>query len=149
MLDLCLMTAPRSRHEESIYRKHLKTAKAEACVFCAIQKGDDQYVEETEYFKVIKNNFPYSLWDGQTVVDHLMITPKKHTDSLKSMKSAEKVEYVDLLEKYEKQGYNVYLRAPVSVIKTVVHQHTHLIKTEGGPKKLVLHMRKPYIRVVR
>ena len=143
------MTAFRSRRQESEYKKYLKTAKSEGCVFCAIQKGADQYLEETEYFKVIKNNFPYSLWDGQTVVDHLMIIPKKHTDNLKTMESSEKIEYVDLLEKYEKKGYNAYLRAPVSVIKTVIHQHTHLIKTEGGPKKLVLHMRKPYIRVVR
>lgn len=143
------MTATRSRRQENEYKKYLKTVNPGSCVFCVIQKGNDQYVEETKHFKVIKNIFAYSLWDGQKVVDHLMITPKKHTDSLKSMKSADKVEYVDLLEKYEKVGYNIYLRAPASVIKSVVHQHTHLIKTEGGPKKLVLHMRKPYIRVVR
>lgn len=143
------MTATRSRSEEKGYRKYLKTVKSTTCVFCVMQKGNDQYVEETTHFKVIKNIFPYSLWDGQKVVAHLMVTPKKHTDSLKTMEPSEKVEYVDLLEKYEKMGYNIYLRAPTSVIKSIVHQHTHLIKTEGSPKKIVLHTRKPYVRIVR
>lgn len=149
MLNLYEMTAVRSRKQQDEYRKYLKTIVSAECVFCIIKTGSDQLIEETDNFKVIINKFPYSLWDGQKVIDHKMITPKKHVDSLKSMQSNQKVEYVDLLEKYEKQGYNVYFRAPVSVIKTVVHQHTHLIKTTGGPKRFVFHTRKPYFRMVR
>lgn len=142
------MTATRSRKEEKDYKKYLKTINHTDCVFCVIKKGNEQLVEETKNFKVIKNIFAYSLWDGQAVTDHMMITPKKHSDSLANMRPKEKVEYVDLIEKYEKLGYNIYARAPSSVIKSVIHQHTHLIKTEGSSKRLVLLLRKPYFRIV-
>lgn len=143
------MTAQRSRREELTYKKHLSRVDRTVCAFCAIQDHHPQWVKDTKYFKVIKNIFPYSLWDGQKVVDHLMVTPKKHTDSLSAMKSAQKVEYVDLIEEYEHMGYNIYARAPTSVIKSIQHQHTHLIKTAGRPRGFVFLMRKPYFRFHR
>jgi len=143
------MTATRSRKEEKIYKKHLKSTNRNDCAFCIIKKGNRQLVEETNNFKIIKNIFAYSLWDGQKVTDHMMITPKKHTDSLANMQPKEKIEYVDLVEKYEKLGYNIYSRAPSSAIKSIAHQHTHLIKTEGDSKRFIFLLRKPYIRIVR
>jgi diadenosine tetraphosphate (Ap4A) HIT family hydrolase len=144
------MTATRSRKEENTYKKHLKTTDAKSCPFCAAKKQDRDFYEETKSFKIIKNIFPYSIWDGQTVIDHLMVTPKKHTDNLAGMTNAQKVEYVSIIEKYEKRGYNIYSRAPVSVIKSIAHQHTHLIKTKGAAKRFLFLLRRPfYIRVVR
>lgn len=143
------MTATRSRKEEKIYKNHLKITNRDSCAFCPINEDSDQLIEETSCFKIIRNIFAYSIWDGQQVTDHLMITPKKHTDSLAGMKTNEKIEYIDLIEKYEKQGYNIYSRAPSSAIKSIIHQHTHLIKTEGKSKRFVFLLRKPYIRIVR
>lgn len=143
------MTATRSRREEHKYKKHLSEVDKSVCAFCAIRDHDSQWVAETKYFKVIKNIFPYSLWDSQNVVDHLMVTPKNHTDSLSAMKPAQKVEYVDLIEKYELKGYNIYARAPASIIKSIKHQHTHLIKTSGRPKGFLFFLRKPYFRFHR
>lgn len=143
------MTATRSRKEEILYKKHLKTTNRNDCAFCPIEKDSSQFIEETNSFKVIRNIFAYSIWDGQKVTDHLMITPKRHTDSLANMDKNEKIEYVDLIEKYEKQGYNIYSRAPSSAVKSILHQHTHLIKTEGASKRFVFLLRKPYIRIVR
>jgi ATP adenylyltransferase len=143
------MTAYRSRAEHLRYQQYLKGVDPSTCVFCAIKKGDDQLVEETANFKVIHNIFPYSLWDGQSVEDHLMITPKKHTDSLSSMTLKQKGEYVDLVERYEREGYNIYARAPISKIKTIPHQHTHLIKSVGGASRFLLLIRRPYLRIVR
>lgn len=143
------MTAPRSPRQEKAYKKHHRTVDPTVCAFCVIDETSDQFVEGTNFFKIIKNIFPYSIWDQQDVVDHLMVVPYRHTDNLGSMATEEKVEYVDILEKYEKQGYNVYARAPVSVIKTVVHQHTHLIKTSGPPKTFILSVTKPLIRIAR
>jgi hypothetical protein len=143
------MSATRSRKEEKKYKKHLKHFGVDACAFCPIQKDSDQFIEETAHFKVIKNIFAYSLWDGQSVTDHLMVTLKKHTDNLASMTTKEKVDYVDLIEKYEKLGYNIYARAPTSKIKSISHQHTHLIKTKGNAKRLIFLLRKPYFRIVR
>lgn len=143
------MTATRSKKEELTYRKHLQKADKSTCAFCTVNEGDDQFVEGTKFFKIIKNIFPYSLWDGQKVEDHLMITPRQHTDSLVDLASKEKAEYVDLLAKYEKVGYNIYARAPGSAIKSIFHQHTHLIKTSGTSRRFVLLIRKPYFRFVR
>lgn len=143
------MTAPRSRKEEKTYKTYLKGIDHTGCVFCQIQAGSDQLVEETKYFKIIKNLFAYSIWDGQQVVDHLMIVPKTHTDTLANMTDSQKIEYVNLIEKYEKLHYNTYTRVPSSTVKSISHQHTHLIKLEGYTKWFVLLIRKPYFRLAR
>lgn len=143
------MSATRSRREELAYATYLRSLASDVCVFCAIKKDSEQLIEQTKYFKVIKNIFGYSLWDGMAVEDHIMVTPKKHTDSLDDMTDAQKVEYVNVISRYEQQGYNVYARAPVSSAKSIVHQHTHLIKTTGRSKRFILLLRKPYIRIVR
>lgn len=78
------------------------------------------------------------------MIDHLMITPKIHTNSLKGMDADTALEYIDLIGDYESQGYNVYARAPDSSIKSVTHQHTHLLKLDGDNKRFVLVLRKPF-----
>ncbi len=138
------MTASRSIKEENQYRQYRRTHAGEKCPFCSIDYGHVQYVEETNQFKVIRNRIPYSIWDGQGVLDHLMITPKVHTDNLKGMDADAALEYIDLLSGYESQGYNVYARTPGSSIKSVTHQHTHLLKLDGDNKRFVLVLRKPF-----
>ncbi len=142
------MTAPRSRKENTTYNRYQAKQQGSLCVFCEINKKSPQFVTEGKYFKVIRNIFAYSLWDSQDVNDHLMLVPKKHVDSLAKLPSAAATEYVKLISDYEQKGYNIYARAPVSVIKTVVHQHTHFIKTSGAPKRFVFLLRKPYVRLV-
>lgn len=143
------MAATRSRKEEKEYKQYLKLSKGNKCVFCAIDNGSDQVIESTKNFRVIKNIFPYSMWDAQNVTDHLMIIPNKHVGSIKNMVNAQKIEYVDLIDKYEQKGYNVYARAASSKIKSVIHQHTHLIKTHGSPKKFIFLIRRPYLRFIK
>src|SRR5687767_8201846 len=123
----------RSRKEEKVYIKYLKRRrKSDAkCQFCDISDEHKPYINETKHFLVIRNLFPYSIWDGRRVTDHLMIVPKQHTETLNSLGEDAAVEYVKLVSKYEHDGYNVYARAPDSIIKSVPHQHTHLIKTTG------------------
>lgn len=75
-----------------------------------------------------------------------MIIPITHTDTLADLTPAAAQEYVKLLTSYETKGYNVYLRAPGSIMKSVVHQHTHLIKPVKRKIKLLLFIRRPYIR---
>ena len=73
------MTATRSRREEKHYKGSLHRSRNDGCPFCAITAGSNQLVEDGTAHKVIRNRFPYSLWDGQRVIDHLMVVPKKHT----------------------------------------------------------------------
>lgn len=142
------MSAARSRREQLAYRAYRKTVPAGICVFCVIPEGDDQLLEEYTHFRIIKNIYSYSLWDGQRVLDHIMVVPRTHTDRL-DMTDEQKIEFVDILHAYETKGYNVYARAPASSIKTVVHQHTHLIKTGGKSVWFLWLLQKPYIRLIR
>jgi diadenosine tetraphosphate (Ap4A) HIT family hydrolase len=141
------MTAPRSRKETKLYDKYQTTVDRTTCSFCHLKENGEQVIQETEGFLVVRNLFPYSIWDGQKVVDHLMVVPKKHTDSLSDLGAHSAVEYLGIVGAYEKQGYNVYARAPGSHMKSIAHQHTHLIKPVGPPNKFLFLLRKPYIRV--
>ncbi len=141
--------ATRSRTETIKYRKDLKTKHYEDCVFCLIEREPERIVQTTKDFYIIRNKYPYSNWDLQGVEDHLMIVPKRHTDTLSNLSASESVEYVGLLGSYEAQGYNVYSRAAQSRIKSVVHQHTHLIKPTSKVTRFIIYFRKPYLRIVK
>lgn len=142
------MTANRSRKQAKHFRREMQRAPTpkSGCVFCDITSDSAQLVKQTKHFKIIHNIFPYSLWDSQPVEDHLMIIPIKHTDTLADLNKVAAQEYVTLITEYEGKGYNVYLRAPSSTMKSVVHQHTHLIKPIERKIKLLLFIRRPYVR---
>jgi len=136
------MSATRSRQEEKNYKHYLKNLDPALCVFC--KPEGEKLLQKEKYFKVIRNLFAYSIWDGQHVDDHLLIVPIKHIDSVAHFTDKMIVEYHKLLSQYEQKGYNTYARAPQSKIKSIPHQHTHLIKTSGDSKKLIFLLRKPY-----
>ena len=139
----------RSRREEKKYVRYQKhEPKSTSCVFCDFNNTDDQFIKETKSFKIVKNRFAYSYWDNQGVLDHLMLIPKRHVDTFNDFTSQEAIEFVDILGSYESQGYDNASRAPLSTERTVVHQHTHLIKLDRKAKKLVLYLKKPLIRIL-
>jgi diadenosine tetraphosphate (Ap4A) HIT family hydrolase len=137
----------RSRKEEKQYMHYLRDLRPSMCVFCECHL--QKLVEDGRFFKVIRNIYPYSFWDNYAVDDHLLVVPKWHTDSLANLTGEQAIEFLSLTANFENQGYNVYARAPGSKAKSIYHQHTHLIKTSGNLKKLVLLIRKPYFRLVR
>lgn len=144
------MTATRSRKQEVNYRKHRrKLGSKNSCEFCELEEGNEQFLGETQHFKILRNIFPYSVWDDQDVVSHLLIIPKIHTDSFKDFAPEMSAEYIDLLAEFEKEQYNSYTRAPKVSTKSVFHLHTHLIKLSGKNKRLVFYARKPYIRFAK
>lgn len=143
------MTATRSTAEERQYQQLRKQDAGADCPFCAIQDGHEQFVTETDHFRVIRNRIPYSLWDSHRVADHLMVVPKQHTDRLLELPKKAMAEYTKILGNYENRGYNIYARSPGSNIKSVIHQHTHLIKLSGHKINFLLMARKPYFRIVR
>ena len=141
--------AIRSRKETLRYRKDLKTDHYIDCVFCQIEREPERIIQKTKNFYIVINKYPYSQWDSQGVENRLMILPKKHTDTLSSLTSSEAIEYVGLLGSYESKGYNVYSRTSKSLIKSVVHQHTHLIKPSFKVARFIIYFRKPYFRIVK
>jgi diadenosine tetraphosphate (Ap4A) HIT family hydrolase len=146
-----MTSAMRSRKHARQYKKYQQAIKHNVeCVFCALDAADPQYVSETVHFKVIRNRFPYVLWDAQRVVDHLMLVPRQHTDTLKTLSPKESKEYVELISDFENKGYNIYARSPRSSLKSVLHQHTHLIKVEPrSRRRVVITTAKPFVRFAR
>lgn len=123
----------RSRKNQTIYDKYQASLPADApCIFCTLAEGDEQFISESVHFKVLRNRFPYENWDYHKVDEHLMIVPKKHTDTLKELSFVESKEYLELITNFEFEGYNIYARTPGSKSKSIIHQHTHLIKFIPG-----------------
>lgn len=140
------MTATRSTQEEKRYKRYLKHHDG-ICPFCESASQTPALTEESTNFLVVKNSFPYSIWDGQSVKEHLMVVPRKHTDSLAGLSLQQSKEYLDILRKYEESGYNIYTRSLNSTTRSITHHHTHLIKTNHKTHKLLILARWPfYIR---
>ena len=64
----------RTRKTEKRYALQRKQAKAAGirCDFCEFTSTHPQVKEEFSHFWVARNNFPYSVWDGCDVADHVM-----------------------------------------------------------------------------
>lgn len=117
------------------------------CILCEIDTADQSFISTSKYFKIIRNRFPYAVWDYQRVVDHLMIVPLKHTDNLAALSKEARLEYVDLISTYESAGYHVYARATHSDTKSIAHQHTHLINGHGPTAKMAFYLLRPYVSI--
>ena len=74
----------RTRKTEKRYALQRKQAKAAGirCDFCEFTSTHPQVKEEFSHFWVARNNFPYSVWDGCDVADHVMIVPKRHIEGV-------------------------------------------------------------------
>lgn len=145
-----MSTLHRNRSEELKYRHYLRDIKGSegGCVFCDYTNERSSIIKEYNSFAVILNLFPYTLWDSCRVVEHYMIIPKRHIDSIAKFKEEEIVEYHSISSFYESRGYDVYSRGSSSNMKSIPHQHTHLIKTNGVKIKGLIYNEKPLLHVV-
>jgi diadenosine tetraphosphate (Ap4A) HIT family hydrolase len=117
--------------------------KNPTCPFCT--PGEVTVVQDGKYCQLVKNTYPYDLWEFREVIDHLMVIPKRHVPSLSMLTKQERAEIMDLISDYEANEYNVYIRSHKSVHKSILgHQHTHLIATKTIHAKFVVYVLKPY-----
>lgn len=135
----------RSREAEIAYKKHRKSNASKGCPFCHFYFGDGEVVRETKHFWIAKNIFGYSIWEGLNVLDHLLITPKEHCDSLHHFTPAELKEYAELVAEYDEAGYSTYTRSFRNISKSIPHQHTHLMKLGRRHAKVSIYLQKPYV----
>lgn len=119
------------------------TSGEEKCPFCEI--SSETIVKKTRYHSVIKNIYSYQYWEAMNVLDHLMIVPNRHIETISELNKTEQAALIQLIADYEKQGYNVYAREKANTMKSVPHQHTHLIKTNNKRASLYFHSRRPYL----
>ena len=106
-----------------------KRSYAGTCKLCDLvrSKDDPQVIARHIHFIVIKNHYPYAVWDDLPVQRHLMIVPNRHIMKLNELTPEERTEYVRLLGEYEDAGYSMYSRAARNTARSIGHQHTHFI----------------------
>lgn len=123
--------------------KRYRINREVVCPFCELD--DDRVIVKGDYSAVIRNRFPYDIWELRDVRDHLMVIPLRHVASLDELDGKEKTEIMTFMSDYGEQGYNSYIRAKGNPQKTVpAHQHTHLIAINTTLPKVHLYLRKPY-----
>ncbi len=111
------------------------------CVFCAWDF--EEIVEQYDYFVIVRNKFGYNIFEMCEVTDHLMVVPIKHVDTLENLSKPERLQFLDIIIKYEEQGYNVFFREPNNPVRTINHHHTHFIKL-GRRLDNAIYRRDPY-----
>lgn len=136
--------ATRKKDNEKRYIEYRKN-KQIGCDFCKFGVDGAKVLKEYDNFWIVENIFGYDLWDGMTVVEHLMIVPKKHTESISNLDARVLAEYGQVIADYDNKGYSYYARSVENKSKSVPHQHTHLLKFDGKRKKFHLFLKRPYI----
>ncbi len=130
---------PKTRKE---YKKHLRPA---SCPFCNVEELKKRKFIETDHAYIVPNKTSYDLWEARDVKDHLLVLPKRHVLKLSELTANEAADLMKIFAEYEAKGYNVYARGVNSTMRSVPHQHTHLIKTSPKEHHGTVFMRKPYI----
>lgn len=131
----------RSTKRENLYHKYKKTEVG--CYFC--EPEPHVVILKTKNFYVSKNNFPYDFWDGQKIVNHLLVVSKKHFSTLETSDDSLILEYGRLVNEYSNRGFDIYMRTPNSPSRSQPHFHTHLIKTNGKKIKSLKYKTEPYL----
>lgn len=115
------------------YKKYLKARLPnQDCVFCDESEMNPRSLDDSlKYFRVVETlaSYAYAYWDIKEVTGHLMIVPIRHIKCVSDLNEGESQEYLSLIKKYSKLGYDVFVRNSRSVGKTINHLHTHLFKT--------------------
>lgn len=137
----------RSRKVELAYRKNLqqRDPNKTGCDFCDPAAHGVKTVADYMHCYVMANTYPYSQWEFRKVVEHLMVVPRRHVSNLVELTAEESEELMVVFGKYEQDGYDIFARTPTSTVRTLVHQHTHLIKAEDKRARGIFYWSKPYI----
>jgi hypothetical protein len=130
------------------YRKHNKADVALVeCGFC--QDQSNKIIKQNDTMYVIPNRVSYDVFESMRVLDHLMVIPKKHHETMATFSDKEKLDAMNIMGEYEAQGYSVYGRGKGSASRSVKHQHTHLLKMDNKPSNIVFYARKPYFMIAK
>ena len=133
------------RKTKITYSKHNAADKTQAgCNFCHPDTRE-RILYENDTMYVVANRVSYDMFEDRKVLDHLMVIPKEHHDTIHTFSDKEKCDAMDVMGMYESKGYSVYARGLGSTTRSVKHQHTHLIKLDDEVSKFVIYNRKPYI----
>lgn len=134
----------RSPKVQALYDALISDEQGE-CPFCKLDPTRN-IIEKHSTHYIIENLMPYDLWDLHKVDKHLLLIPVKHVGSISELDDQSRDALMETMCRYESLGYNIYARAAQNKTKSVVHQHTHLIKTSGPKLTGMTYVEKPYSR---
>jgi diadenosine tetraphosphate (Ap4A) HIT family hydrolase len=121
-------------------------AAASGCTFCK-EAGGVKAIYENNTMFVIPNRVAYDMFEGRKVIDHVMVIPKHHRESIADFTDQERLDQMAIAGDYESRGYNVYARGKGSVSRSVNHQHTHLIKLSNNKPRFIFFAEKPHLLI--
>lgn len=133
------------RADEKTYQRRQQPATSTRCYFCTLQRNAAQTITTTRHCIISRNTFPYQVWDGCGVKDHLLLSPQRHVNSLAELSLKERTDYINQVLHYEAKGYSIYTRSPSNASRSIAHQHAHFILTDNKPKKWLFYVRRPRI----
>lgn len=118
------------------YARTVATGVLDACcVFCpdSLPKRHniiDNFGEGSAAFSVVRAKPPYAHFDGQRVLDHVLVIPKVHVESLDELDKEARTtldEYLDEMQHSvpEDRAFQRYTRDRSNPSKSVSHLHTH------------------------
>lgn len=132
------------RKTRNTYRRHNRSDQTRHdCTFCR-DETREATLQENDTMFVIRNRVKYDVFEGLSVLEHLMVIPKKHHDTMATFSDKEMLDMMRSIAEYEARGYGVYARGVGSVTRSVAHQHTHLLKLDSRQHKLMVSIKKPY-----
>lgn len=121
-----------------------RAANAAPCTFCTDETWA-KILDQNDTMFIVANRVAYDVFEGKGVMDHLLLIPKRHVESLDELTDAERLDSMALMGQYERQGYCVYARGVGSSTRSVAHQHTHLIRQEDRQARAMLYLKRPYL----
>ncbi len=135
----------RTRRNHAIYMNYLSNKDAKICDFCGFHTEHKEVQEELDYFWIVINPYGYQIWDECRVEEHLLLIPKRHIHSLSELTTKEMVQYTRVISEREENGYSVFTRPMGGKTRSVLHLHTHLIKTSPKLIRWIFFLRKPHM----
>ena len=134
-------------HYRSTRKQYHSYPKTATCQFCDRNEIQVGLVSESKHAYVIKNRTFYDMWELCRVTDHLLVVPKEHVTSVSDLSDAAKADIMTVIGEYEKTDYNAYARGATNGRRSVIHQHTHLIKTNHKQARFFMMFRRPYFMI--
>lgn len=151
VIGTCLARTPetQAQYEAYIAEQRLLYGTHAPCPFETLNSDDESIMSEEATALALRNKFPYNVYDGQKVVEHLLVIPKRHVRALGELSLREKDDYWALLTKYEELGYSSMTRSPANHARSVRgHVHTHQFLY--GPLLIAQHFdREQHINATR
>src|SRR3989344_1623205 len=106
--------------------KHYKRLQKEGLLEIGCRLCDAVSITEFQYWRIIKNNFPYT----RIATLHHMVVPKRHVKE-DELSQEEWMEYNQLKHSYINDNYEFIIEATNRRKSIPAHFHIHLIVAKG------------------